>query len=116
VVAKTAEEFGVWEVNSWKRLARWPARPDETPMNILTSPDSRLLATHNPSGRFVLRALPNGKELLLLTPPQAIPVQYHQFSPDSNRLRFMGNNGQIFEWDLLAIRQELARLGLDWPE
>ncbi|HKX61382.1 MAG TPA: hypothetical protein VJS65_06055, partial [Verrucomicrobiae bacterium] len=114
VVAKTAEEFGVWEVNSWKRLARWPARPDETPMNILTSPDSRLLATHNPGGRFVLRALPGGKELLLLTPPQAIAVQYHQFSPDSNRLRFMGNNGQIFEWDLIAIRQELAKLGLDW--
>ena len=83
-------------------------------MNLFSSPDSRLLATHNPSGRFVLRALPDGDEMILLTPPTSISIQHHQFSPDSARLLFMANNGQMFDWDLREIRRQLASLSLNW--
>jgi hypothetical protein len=114
LVARTREEFGVWEVGTWKRVAHWLARPDETSMNLFSSPDSRLIATHNPGGRFVLRELPKGEEVILLTPPQPIFVQHHQFNSDSTRLLFMGNNGQMFDWDLAEIRRELTRLKLDW--
>ena len=116
LVARNRDEFGVWETGTWKRVAQWPARPDEASMTIYSSPDSRLLATYNASGRFVLRELPGGKELILLTPPQSIPVQNFQFSADSTRLLFMSNNGQMFDWDLREIRHELAKLELDWPD
>jgi len=116
VVARNRDEFGVWETGTWKRVAQWSARPDEASMTIYSSPNSRLLATYNPSGRFVLRELPSGKELILLTPPQPIPVQNFQFSADSARLLFMSNNGQMFDWDLREIRHELTKLGLDWPD
>jgi len=114
LVARTRDEFGAWEVGTWKRLSHWPARPDEASMNLFSSPDSRLVATHNPGGRFVLRELPSGAEVILLTPPHTISVQYHQFSPDSARLLFMGNNGQMFDWDIGEIRRELSKLELDW--
>jgi hypothetical protein len=116
IVARTREEFGVWEVGSWKRLTRWPARSDEASMNLFTSPDSRLIATHRAGGRFVLRQVPTGEDLLELDPPQPISIQYHQFSPNSTRLLFMDNNGRMFDWDLREIRGELAKLGLDWSD
>jgi eukaryotic-like serine/threonine-protein kinase len=116
LVARNRDEFGVWETGTWKRVAQWPARPDEASMTIYSSPNSRMLATHNASGRFVLRELPGGKELILLTPPQSIPVQNFQFSAESKRLLFVSNNGQMFDWDLSEIRRELAKLKLDWPD
>jgi WD40 repeat protein len=116
LVARTRDEFGVWEVGTWKRLARWPARPDEASMNLFSSPDSRLIATHNPSGRFVLRELPRGEEIILLPPPYPISVQDHAFSPDGTRLFFLSNNGHMFDWDLSEIRRELAKLKLDWQD
>jgi hypothetical protein len=116
LVARDRDEFGVWEVGTWKRVSKWPARPDEASMTIFSSPDSRLLATHNPGGRFVLRELPSGRELILLTPPQSIAVQDFQFSADSTRLLFVGNNGQMFDWDLGEIRRELAKLELNWSD
>ena len=116
LVGRSREEFGVWEVGTWKRLTRWPARLDEASLTLFSSPDSRLLATYNPGGRFLLRELPSGEDLVLLTPPQPIPVQNFQFSPDSRRLLFMSNNGQMFDWNLSEIRQDLANLGLDWAD
>ena len=112
LVARNRDEFGVWEVGAWKRLARWAARPDEASMALFTSPDSRWVATCNARGRFVVRALPSGDEVFLLTPPHSIPVQEFQFSSDSKRLFFVSNNGQMFDWDLHEIRRELTKLGL----
>ena len=116
LVARDRDQFGVWEVGTWKRVAQWAARPDEASMILFSSPDSRLLATYTPGGRFVLRELPGGKELIVLTPPQSIPIQDFQFTPDSKRLLFMSNNGQMFEWDLSEIRHDLAKLGMDWKD
>lgn len=116
LVARTRDEFGVWEVGTWKRLSQWAARPDEPSMNLFSSPDSRLITTHNAGGRFMLRELPSGHEVILLTPPQSISVQHHQFSPDGTRLLFMSNNGQMFDWDLGEVRRELAKLKLDWED
>ncbi|HXG47313.1 MAG TPA: serine/threonine-protein kinase [Methylomirabilota bacterium] len=115
LVTRTTQGFAVWEVGTWKRLSQWPARADEAPpMNIFSSPDSRMIGTHNPGGRFVLRELPGGNELLLLTPPHPISVQHYQFSPDSTRLFYLSGNGRLFDWDLAQIRAELAKLHLDW--
>jgi hypothetical protein len=114
LVAKTADEFGVWEVGTWKALVRGVGQSDETPMNLVCSPDSRIFVTHTPGGRFVLRGLPDGREIIRLTPPQSIPVQSHQFTADGGRLIFMGNNGELFEWNLPELRRELGALGLDW--
>src|SRR5688500_4884818 len=68
LVARIRDEFGVRETGTWNRVAQWRARPGEASMTIYSSPNSRLLATCNASGRFVLRELPSGKELILLTP------------------------------------------------
>jgi WD40 repeat protein len=116
LVARDRDEFGVWEVGTWKRLTKWPARPDEASMTLFSSPDSRLLATCNTGGGFALRELPSGRELILLTPPQSVAVQDFQFSADSTRLLFLGHDGQMFDWDLSEIRAELAKFGLDWSD
>ena len=37
-----------------------------------------------------------------------------RFSPDGTRLAVMTSNHTIHVWDLRAIRQGLAEIGLDW--
>jgi WD40 repeat protein len=114
LVSKTRDEFDVWEIAGWKKLHRWPARPDEIHIEMAISPDSRFLASIGASGDITLRSLPTGEELLRLPPPQTLRIVAVTFSPDAKRLFLLSATGQVFEWNLAALRVELAKLGLDW--
>jgi WD40 repeat protein len=79
------------------------------------SPDSQLLAHDTNSGAVRLVEVASGRELLQLPDPQlhsALPL----FTPDGTRLitPTSGTVPGIHVWDLRAIRQELAGMGLDW--
>jgi hypothetical protein len=116
VVTLTHSEAVVWEVGTWKVLSRWPVPAEESGSVVHASPDSRLLATRTGDGHFVLRTLPDGGELIHLLLPRPLPVKSYQFSPDSSRLFFALATGQVGEWDLRALRRELAQRGLDWGD
>ena len=115
IATRTSKEFCVWETGTWRVLSRWPARPEEQDSgSIISSKDSRLLATDAADGAFVLRELPHGTELVRLIPPHSLAAREWLFSPDSNRLIIVTRNGQVVEWDLAELRRELAKLKLDW--
>jgi WD40 repeat protein len=115
LATRTRQEFALWEVGTWRPLARWLPRPEEQGGGSLkSSPDSRLLVSRTPDGKFILRELPSGAELITLAPPRSTAVASASFSPDSKRLIVLLKNGRIVEWNLAEIRGELARLGLDW--
>jgi WD40 repeat protein len=115
LVTRTRDEFVVWEVDSWRALARWSTPPTEQLGSwMVISPDSRLLATTSTDGRIMLRSMPSGTELITLIPPRTIRLGDWKFTPDSRRLYVLPSTGRMFEWDLKELRQELAKLKLDW--
>jgi WD40 repeat protein len=115
LATRTRQELAVWEIGTWRAISRWPARPDEQDSgDIISSKDSRLLATDTSDGAIVLRELPGGAELMTLTPPRPLAVRHWTFSPDGARLIVLARNGQVVEWDLTELRRELAKMGLDW--
>ncbi len=63
-----------------------------------------------------LLKMPEGRVLIRLRPPQHL--QFHQIClrPDGQRLWLLGRGHRIYEWNLAVLRQELARLGLDWED
>jgi hypothetical protein len=58
----------------------------------------------------------SGKVLAVLEAPQIEHLDSLTFSPDGTRLAVhnRGESNVLVVWDLIEIRQQLARLGLDW--
>ncbi|MGH7971270.1 MAG: hypothetical protein ACREIC_21330, partial [Limisphaerales bacterium] len=54
------------------------------------------------------------QELATLEAPEAYDIHHVNFSPDSNQLAVVYQNGLIHIWDLRLIRTELAAMKLDW--
>lgn len=82
------------------------------------SPDSRWLAVSR--NRFELQVydVRSGQPLAVFTPPSgsSISSQGVSFSADGRFLRALLHNGEVVEWDLPAVRADLAGLRLDWKD
>ena len=58
-----------------------------------------------------------GRELATLSPPNPAPLVGSatlKFSADGRWLMAARNDGETIAWDLPVIRNELAKLGLNW--
>jgi hypothetical protein len=77
------------------------------------SADGRWIATTTEEGLIQIRSLPEAKLIMELPPPQRLRIRDLQFSPDGRRLYLLQATGRLLEWDLAALRRELARRSLD---
>ena len=120
----TTEEFLVLMErnvsNQWVRTARVPMDIGAgSPASLVFSPDSKSVAVvHN---RFDIRLydVATARELATFVAPNetAIVGAYPLgFSPDGRFLRALRRDGEVVEWDIPAVRAELAKVGLDWSE
>jgi hypothetical protein len=66
-----------------------------------------LLKDHRTAGLYDPRTL----EPLLLLPSGMLPLAV---SPDGRRLAVSVDAQRLEVWDLVALREEFAKLGLDW--
>ncbi len=115
LVTGTRDEFALWDTSSWKRVTRWNARAAQHfGMAGQFSPDARLFGVADLGGRVELHALPEGRELVSLPPPQATRLRDFAFSASGEHLYLMGLDGRIYEWNLAQLRKELTKLGLPW--
>lgn len=115
LVTGTREEFALWDTSSWKLVTRWTARPGQyfgIPGQF--SPDARLCAVADLTGRVEIRALPEGREVVSLPPPQAMRLRDFSFGAAGDRLYLLRLDGRVDEWNLAQLHRELAELGLDW--
>jgi hypothetical protein len=48
-----------------------------------------------------------------LAPPRAFELNHGVWSPDGERLYLLATGHRVFEWDLAALRRELAARRLD---
>jgi WD40 repeat protein len=79
------------------------------------SPDGRLLAVDTGYGAIRLVEPDTGREYARLEDPNQDRAASICFAPDGTRLvATNGDSQSIHVWDLRIIREQLAKLGLDW--
>jgi serine/threonine protein kinase/WD40 repeat protein/tetratricopeptide (TPR) repeat protein len=99
----------LWEVGSWKE------GPKVGGASGSFSPDGWLLAVEDSAGAIRLVRPESGGELARLEAPEQTRLTPCCFTPDGTRLIAVGTDTRALHvWDLRRIRNELARLGLDW--
>lgn len=101
--------YRLWEVGSWREGPKIGGGEGTD-----FSPDGKILAVE--AGNGVIRLVnPNtGIEYASLEDPHQDRAGRMTFSPDGTQLiATNGDSQSIHVWDLRAIREQLAKLGLD---
>jgi serine/threonine protein kinase/WD40 repeat protein len=101
----------LWAAGSWQE---GPSPGEGTTFAFSPDPDRRLLALE--TGRGVVRLVDpdTGQEFARLEDPNQDCAGFMAFSPDGTRLVVSVHGQWLHTWNLRAIREELARRGLDW--
>lgn len=105
----------VWDVASWQ--VKW--RRDRPPMlNTLGAaafmPDGSLMAFARGLEEVELVEPATGNHIATFAGPNIITIAGIRFSLDGRTLAVPASDGRIHVWDLSAVRERLATLGLDW--
>jgi serine/threonine protein kinase/WD40 repeat protein len=118
LVISTNDEFGFWEVGSWKpvrQISRERADGNTGPMAF--SADGKMLALSTARDLVQLVDPATGRTFAKLQAPNSDAVKWMAFCPDGAQL-LVGSNtpeqGLVRVWDLRLIRAQLKDLGLDW--
>ncbi len=113
-LATTGGGLRLWAVGSWQEGPRigggtFAFSPD------LKSPSGKLLAVDTGFGAIRLVDPETGREYARLEDPAQDRAFHMSFTPDGTRLVVTnGDSRSIHVWDLRMIRQELAKMDLDW--
>jgi WD40 repeat protein len=105
----------IWETSTWKEAFFYPCS-GRVIACVCFAANGRRVALLQPDDTILLVSLPDGRELVRLKPPFPLMLLGTALSPDGNRLWVLGVGQRIYEWDLSALRPELAKLGLDWQD
>ena len=113
LIVRGPKEFRLWATGSWTRGPAWPVPAGSRALaRISFSPDGLILALPQTTTQFQFIDTRNFTEALSL----AVPLQTHDavWAHNSRRLYLLTMDNRVLECDLVALRQELAKLGLDW--
>lgn len=116
VITSSRDNYRSWHVGTWE--PGWLLPRDqriysgEAPLAF--SPDGCLLALARSPQRIQLVDPATGREIATLSAPGPSAITSLCFSPDGSRLGVANGREGVHLWDLRAIRQQLADLGLDW--
>jgi hypothetical protein len=79
------------------------------------TPDSRIMAVGDPGGSILLVEPGNDRLIATLEDPNSNRAVWATFTPDGSRLILTSQDSLAAHvWDLRAIREQLAEMGLDW--
>ncbi len=100
----------VWDVESGKLVRRLPL---ELGSSARISPDGRLIATGEDTGRVTLWELATGERLQVFEEHTATVFDL-EFSPDGRTLASAGKDGQVRLWDVKTGKPRGALQGRGW--
>ncbi len=114
-LATSTKEYQLWEVGTWQPKGP-PVPGQEVPEWNFTafSPDGRIMARTTEGCSIQLLETATAKPLATLESPGSFGGAKPNFSPDGSLLAVLQGDQQVKLWDLRLIRQELAKLHLDW--
>jgi hypothetical protein len=108
--------YRVWSTDGWFRkpgLSSIIASPQHGALAF--SPDGALLAVVD-SGRFIILMDSGSMEVLArFEAPARHSIARLLFAPDGQHLVAVCTNDRLQSWDVRLIREQLARMNLDWP-
>jgi WD40 repeat protein len=111
----TSGGMRIWNVGTWTEGPNLSATALDCGFTF--SADSKLLAIGDSKGVVRLLVTETGKELARLTSPEPTRVMPLHFTPDGTKLVSVGaESSALHIFDLRAIREQLAELGLDWEQ
>jgi serine/threonine protein kinase len=110
LVTGTEHEVQLWEPGNW-RLVRTVAKGlnRENFADLFFSHDGKLMIFQASAERFQIRSMPDFGEVFSLEAPYSLARRYTEWSQDATRLYLLGENNRPYEWDLAALRDELAK-------
>ncbi len=115
LVLREAAQYRFIDTATWQPRAVVPCRIGGSREGAVAfSAEGTLAAVEQEHDVIDLITLPEGRLLVKLTPPQSIAQRALHFSPDGTRLYVLGTKHRLFQWDMKALREELAALGLGW--
>jgi WD40 repeat protein/predicted Ser/Thr protein kinase len=111
----SARGYTSWEIGTWRRvweLSRSTA--GELPGSGAFSPDGRMIALCPEVNLLQLVEAETGRKIAAFQAPVPKNIEAVAFSPDGRILAAATFDTEIQLWNLRALRQELAKLNLDW--
>jgi WD40 repeat protein len=114
-VTGTEVEFQAWSLPELQPGPRWQRPIEGGPWGTpVFSPDGRWVGCNRSLGEIEVREARGFREQVLLIPPLRFDFASAVWSRDGERLFLLGAGHRVFEWNLAALRRELAARGLDW--
>jgi len=109
-----SQNYRVWETNSWTPGVRMPrSSPDVVVMAM--SHQGGIVAMRSGQTSIQLMDVATGAVLATLQSPIRSHVVRVAFSPDDTQLAVTHwGTRELLVWDLRLLRQELAKMGMDW--
>jgi serine/threonine protein kinase/WD40 repeat protein len=114
LVSGSATEYALWNVSSGEKLHSFPRAPGDLPGEMAFSPDGSILAVALSRTQVQLIDTASGEVLIVLDPSVRREILSIGFDPDGTRLVVHYGIDLTHVWDLRRLRQQLARLELDW--
>jgi WD40 repeat protein/tetratricopeptide (TPR) repeat protein len=115
LVTSSGEEYCFWDVGTWQPGRRLPREMSSFPGALAFSRDGALMALELSPGIIDLQEFSTGRTLARLEDPNRDRVGKLNFTPDGTQLVNIANYSRVIHvWNLQTIRQQLAKLGLDW--
>jgi eukaryotic-like serine/threonine-protein kinase len=109
------KDYRFFEVGTWREAQRLARPPRERfPPAMAFASDGKMLALCHTWKTIRLVQPESGQELATLEAPDPWNISHLSFSADASLLAVAGGTSEFHIWDLRLIREQLARLGLDW--
>jgi WD40 repeat protein len=117
LVTGAEDRFRVWRTGSWRRGPALDGVAGPAGYSVARfSGDCRLLVTCYGGDDITLWEVPSFRRLVRLRPPWPLDAKNHVVSHDGDRVWLVGTGHRVYEWNITALRTELAKLGLDWED
>jgi WD40 repeat protein len=116
VITNCGLEMQIWDVGTWKPRFKASFQSDSASAVAIT-PDSRLAAVGAWGVGAMLMQVDTGRRVAMLDLPEKPPVYVGlSFTSDGSRLIAAVDYMGCCVWDIRALRDRLATLGLDWDQ
>jgi WD40 repeat protein/serine/threonine protein kinase len=102
----------VWDSRSGRNVYRWQESSEEVSA-VEFSPNGRWLAVASTDGTIRLRDVASGALAAQFVAPSGA-VKHLAFSPDGSNLAVCSEDKVVEVWQLEAVQQQLAALGVKW--